>query len=235
MLLETKPMKVFNKIWVVIDILIIIPLLTVALAMPDMSIVWLRQGLDALAPRVAALSTSNRLIMAAVAVGVDLLLVALLYFELRKTPTTHARVRRVDGGVVEVAFEAIRQRLLHHVSNVSDVLKVTPYVSTRGGKVDVQVDVETSPHVVVPEKASEIVVVIRRAIESEMGLKVRRKPEVRIYHGAYRDVESKRPTSAPSPSRPSPPDSMARMPDINADVPPPPGRDEPPTKPGKSR
>lgn len=230
-------MKTLNKIWVIIDILIIIPLLTVALAMPDMSIVWLRQGLDELAPLVAVLNSTNRLIMAAAAVGVDLFMLMLLYLQLRRSPTTHARVKRVDGGVVEVAFEAIRQRLLYHVGNVSDVIKVTPHIGARGGRVHVQVDVETSPHVAVPEKAAEIVGVIRQALEKEMGLKMRRRPGVCIYHGAYRDVGPMRPSSSASSDpleSPSPPDSTAVLPNINVGVPPPPGRDEPPPKPPKS-
>jgi hypothetical protein len=206
-------MKTINKIWVIIDILMLIPLLTVLLAMPDMSIVWLRQGADALAAYVMALSPMGRPIMAAVAVGLDLLLLAMLYFELRRPPTTHARVKQVDGAVVEIAFEAIRQRLLYHLGNVPDVLKVTSHINARGGRVDVQVDVETSPHVIVPDKATEIIGAIHQALEDEMGLKMRRKPEVRIYHSAYHDVGPVRPRSSSRPGPSAPPDSTPALPD----------------------
>ena len=224
-------MKIFNKIWVIIDILFGLVVLTAALAMPDMSIVWLRQGLDALAPRVAALGPVGRLVLAAAAVVVDLLLLVLIYLEVRKAPTTHARVRQVGGGVVEVAFETIRQRLLHEVSAVPDVIKATPHIGARGGKVDVQVDVETSPHVNIPEKAAEIVGVIRRALETEMGLTMQGKPEVRIRHGAYRDVAPARPAAAPRPALDSSADPTPVLPKAAVSVPLPPGEEKPPTEP----
>ena len=226
-------MKIFNKIWVIIDILIIIPLLTVLLAMPDMSIVWLRQGLDVLAPRVTALDGTERLIMAATAVALDLLLLILLYYQLRKPPTAHARVKRVDGGVVEISLETIRQRLLYHLANVSDVLKATPHIDARGDSVDVQVAVETSPHVIVPDKAAEIVGVIRRALEDEMGLKMRHKPEVRIYHGAFREVGPAPLRGASGLTPKSARDSTLVLPDTSVDAPPS-GRDEPPDEPADS-
>jgi len=210
-------MKTINKIWVIIGILVLIPLLTVLLAMPDMSIVWLRQGIDALGAYVAALDPMGRPIMAAVAVGLDLLLLTVLYFELRRPTTTHARVKQVDGGVVEIAFEAIRQRLLYHLGNVPDVLKITPHINARGGRVDVRVDVETSPHVIVPDKAAEIIEAIHRALEDEMGLRMRRKPEVRIYHSAYHDVGPVRPRSPSRPAPSPPPDSSPVLPDINGE------------------
>lgn len=238
-------MKTLNKIWVILDILIVIPLVTVVLAMPDASARLLRQGLEALTPHLATLASTQRLMMAGIAVGVDLLLLLILYLELRRPSATHARVKRVDGGVAEIAFDAIKQRLLYQVGQVPGVIKVASHVTAPRGKVKVRVDVETTPHVVVPEKAAEIVAAIRQAIEHDMGLWLWGRPEVRIRHAAYRDVGPTPPPTrdaAPAPPPPheaaqppsSSPDSTAILPGMADEAPPPPGLDAPPTKPAKS-
>ena len=221
-------MRVFNKVVVIIVILVAMPVSTLLLVMPDLTTVALSEVFAGLAERVAGLEQQFRLAMALAALVIDIALLLLLYLELRRKPTPGGKVTRVRGGEGEVSLEAIRQRVHHHVSQLPDVVEVKPAVSAKGGRVIVALDVVTSPHVNVPKKLDEIVQVVRESVTGGMGLKLRGKPSVSIRHVAYSKAPS--PRSAPaSLSTSAPPSSSAsesapdaaprRKPDIRLKLP----------------
>jgi hypothetical protein len=49
---------------------------------------------------------------------------------------------------------------------------VVPLVTSRGGSVDIKLEIETAPDIDVPMKTDEVVAATREIIEHDMGLKL---------------------------------------------------------------
>lgn len=195
-------MRVFNKIVVIVLALVALPVLTLALVLPDVVAQTIGETFTALAGRFAAYGQPIRLGLALLALVIDVLLLGLLYLELRRRPSPGARVMQVQGGEGEITLEAIHQRIQHHVSQLADVIDVRPHVTAKGGRVMVSLDVVTSPHVNVPKKIDEVVAVVREAVTGGMGLRLRGRPSVSIRHVSYKEAppSGTRPVQMPSPT-----------------------------------
>lgn len=197
-------MRIFNKLVVVALILAALPVGTLFLTLPDTAALAVADALTLAAERAAALGQSARLVLAVVALALDVFLFWLLYMELRRKPSLSARVSRVQGGDGEVTLEAVHQRVHYHVSQLQDVVGVEPHVSARGGRVSVKLDVTTSPHVNVRSKIDEITQVVREAVTGSMGLRLLGNPSVSIRHVAYGETPPPPPAvSATSPGSPT--------------------------------
>jgi hypothetical protein len=181
-------MRVFNKIVVVVLALVALPVITLFLVLPDQVARVVGETLTALAGRFAAFAQPTRLGLAALALVLDVLLLGLLYLELRRKPMPGAKVMRIQGGEGEITLDAIHQRIQHHVSQLADVMDVRPHVTAKGGRVAVSLDVVTSPHINVPKKIDEVVAVVREAVTGGMGLKLRGRPVVSVRHVSYKEV-----------------------------------------------
>jgi hypothetical protein len=178
-------MRIFNKIVVVILILVALPVGTLFLVLPDVTAAGLANAFTSLAALVTAFGQAVRMGLLMLALALDLVLLWLLYLELRRKPTPGARVTRIRGGEGEVTVDAVQQRVHHYVSQLTDVVEARADVSAKGGRVRVALDVVTSPHVNIPQKIDEIVQVVREAVTGGMGLKLRGKPTVSVRHIAY--------------------------------------------------
>jgi hypothetical protein len=199
-------MRIFNKIVVVVLILVALPVGTLFLVRPEATALAMSDVFALVVEQFAAFEELTLMMVALLALPVDLVLLGLLYLELRRKPQQVARVTRVRRGDGEITLEAIHQRIHHHVSRLADVVEVQPDTRVKGGRVLVALDVVTSPHVNVPEKVDEIVQVVRETVTGGMGLKLRRKPAVSIRHVAYSEVSpptppamSTQPVSVPVP------------------------------------
>ena len=94
------------------------------------------------------------------------------------------RVRTVEGGSVELDTDSIGRRLEWHLDQLAEVVTVIPNVKSRGGAVDIRLEVETAPDVDVPMKTDEVVDVTRDIIEQDMGLKLG-KLDVQLRYAPY--------------------------------------------------
>jgi hypothetical protein len=197
-------MRVFNKVVVVIFILVAVPVSTLLLVLPDVTATTLADTFSLLAVRAAAFQQTVRTGLAFLALAIDLVLFWLLYLELRPKATPGGRVMRVRGGEGELSQEAIHQRIHHHVSQLPDVVEVEPEIGVKGGRVEVTLEVVTSPHVNVPQKLDEVVQVVREAVVGGMGLRLRGKPVISIRHVSYKEA-SPPASKAVMPTPPSPP------------------------------
>lgn len=204
-------MRVFNKIIVVVLLVLALPLVTLALATPDLGLMLAGQALTALSAVLEGVSVpegSTRLVMLGVAVGVDLIIVLLLYAELRRPARDQARIRLVGGGVAEISLQAISQRLKEQVSRIPDVVEVKPRISAARRRVRVALDVGIASSVgSIPAKAAEIIGVARETVENQMGLSLAGEPRVRIRHVsgvnlALRTAGRRRQQQPPPPSPP---------------------------------
>ena len=165
-------MKVFNRVVVILGILLLIVFLIVAAVVPstvlDDVLYTAQQAQDALLigwPR-------SYIVFLAVDVALIFLLVALLWLELRPAAKKTVTIRSVSGAQAEVSIASVQQSLEYHIAEIGDVLKVRPIVRGKRKGVDIVIDLETLPEIDIPTKMEEISQAAREVIEGKMGLKV---------------------------------------------------------------
>ena len=201
-------MNVFNRIMMILVILVVFIAVTIGLVVPVESLAVIG-GVAG-----SVLRTLNRIrsefllpfraLLILCAILIDVLLVALLFLEVRG-PRHTIRVAKVGGGQVSVTAESLAERIQYHVDQLADVIKVQVKVAPRGGGVDLDLNIQTGADVNVPEKAEQILEVTRQVVEDKMGLKLGRKPRINIHAMPYPGVVA-RPTAPPQlPSQPTPP------------------------------
>ena len=191
-------MKVFNRVVIIVGILLLIVLLIIAAVVPNTVLEDVlyaaQQAQDALLidwPR------SYVFFLVADIVWI-LLLVVLLWFELRPTARKTVTIRSVSGAQAEVSTSAVQQSLEYHIAEIGDVLKVRPTVRGKRKGVDVVVDLETLPEIDIPAKMEEVSQAAREVIEGKMGLKVANL-KVRMRQARHGRARAVQPTPAPSP------------------------------------
>ena len=117
-------------------------------------------------------------------VGAILVMGTLLVLELWPGQRRGVRVRTAEGGSVELDTQSVSRRLEWHLDQLAEIISVVPAVKSKGGSVDIRLEVETAPDVDVPMKTNEVVEVTRDLIEEEMGLKLG-KLDVHMRYAPY--------------------------------------------------
>ncbi len=181
-------MALFNRIvaallWLLLLILIcyvaVAPFRALAQA-EAMLVVW-----QDLLQRWKSASNANFVIgQIAVVLGAVALFGSLFVAEIWTGRRRGVRVRTVGGGSVELDTASIGRRLEWHLDQLAEVVTVIPNVKSRGGAVDIRLEVETAPDVDVPMKTDEVVDVTRDIIEQDMGLKLG-KLDVQLRYAPY--------------------------------------------------
>ena len=123
-------------------------------------------------------------------------LILILYLEVRRPRRGVVRILRVSGGEALVSIQSVAQRLEHSILQVGDILEVRPTILPRRAAVDVRVRVTTAPEVDIPAKTEEICQVAREVLEEQMGLSLR-NIQVRLSSGPYTYAPPAPPTPAP--------------------------------------
>ena len=202
-------MNVFNRIIMILVILVVFFVLTIGLFVPFESMAVI-SGVAS-----STLRTLNRIrpefllpfraLLILCAILFDVLLIGLLVLEIRGPARHTIRVAKVGGGEVSVTAESLAERIQYHVDQLADVIKVQVKVAPRGGGVDLDLNIQTGADVNVPEKAEQILEVTRQVVEDKMGLKLGRKPRINIHAMPYPGIVA-RPTAPPQlPSHLTPP------------------------------
>ena len=200
-------MNVFNRIMMILVILVVFLVLTIGLFVPFESLAVIG-GVAS-----STLHTMNRIrpefllsfraLLILCAILFDVLLIGLLAMEIRGPARHTLRVAKVGGGEVSVTAESLAERIQYHVDQLADVIKVHVKVAPRGGGVDLDLNIQTGADVNVPEKAAQILEVTRQVVEDKMGLKLGRKPRINIHAMPYPGIVA-RPTAPPqSPRQPT--------------------------------
>ena len=202
-------MNTFNRIVMILLILAAFFVVTLGLFVPAESLAVIRGVAD------NTLYTMNRIrpefilsfraLLILSAAFIDILLVGLLVLEVRGPAKHTLRVQKVGGGEVAVTAESLVERLQYQIDQLADVVGVKARVAPRGGGVDVEVNLQTSADVNVPEKAEQVLEVTRQVVEDKMGLKLARKPRVNVHAMPTPGVPARALTPA-RPFRPTPPD-----------------------------
>jgi len=174
-------MNTFNRILVVLGILVAIPLCIALFLFPVPILQGLGGQMEAWARGIAAQPPVLR-----VALGVLFSLawlvicVLFLVLELRRPSPRTARVEKVGGGEVEIGLKSIAERIAYDVDQLPGVLKVRPRVQARRGGVIVEVEVDMAGDFEVPVRGSQVVEVVRRSVEERVGVKLAQPPKVRL-------------------------------------------------------
>lgn len=174
-------MNAVNRVLMVLILLVAIVLCSVVLVFPV-------RVLDAVAEQSAdlvgllnGLEWYVRLAMGiVVALIIDALLVFLIVLEVRRPSRKAIRVEKAAGGEVLIGVASIADRVRYEVDQLPGVLRTRPKVTGKRAGVVVELDVEGATTINVPEQAEQIVRVVQRAVEEDMGLKLARLPKVNL-------------------------------------------------------
>ncbi len=180
-------MNVLNRILAILFVLILSVVVLALAVTPFATLDWLQGGLERLRQALAMQQSENsllfmlaRLVMVLVAAFV---LVVLVLAERPRRAQPAVRLQ-TSTGAAEVTTDSVARRLRWHLDQLADVIAVTPTVRPHGDRVDVFLEVETSPVIEVPMKTEEVMLVAREVVEERMGLKLGRL-DVRIRHSEY--------------------------------------------------
>jgi hypothetical protein len=173
-------MNILNRILLVLWLLSTLVVVTLVAAAPAemMAIASLFVGgLKSIADR---LLPAGRALVALFGFGLDLVLLLLLWLEIRRPSHRTVRVLHTDGAAAEVTTQTLKERLVIAVDGLPDVVSASARVRSFGRSVEVAVEAEIRPGVQVAEKAEQIAATVREVTETTMGLALRGKPQVRI-------------------------------------------------------
>lgn len=189
--IEDFQVRIINKVFSVIIFIVLIPIATLALAFPDVAVGWLNQLAASYSAAVGSMTAQTRQVLIGVAAGVDLLLILLLFFELRQGKQTKAQIKLIGGGTAEVTFEAVSQRLKVIKDRVGGIVSVAPEVKAKRKKIDVKMEVAIMPETNVPNKIEQLQSIIKEIVEQQMGLHLAGAPEIVVRHATGIEKMSK--------------------------------------------
>ncbi len=182
-------MNAFNRVVMVLVILVAFLVLTILLVVPRESMVFVEavsattvHTIDRIRPEFVP---AFRALLILGAVLLDLLLLSLLLFEIRGPARRTIRLQTIEGGTVSVTSQSLAERLAYHLDQIADVINVKVRVMPRRDGVDLDVDVRTGGDVNVTEKARQVLEVTRQVVEDKMGLKLAHQPRVSIHALPY--------------------------------------------------
>lgn len=209
-------MNVFNRAVVILEILLLIVLLIVSAVFPTEVLDRLLYTLDLARSALVSGGLATYVFFLLAAIVLVLLLVALLWLELRPAPKKAVAVRNVSGTKADMSTASVEQSLQYRIGEIAEVLKVKPIVRGSRGGVKVAIDLETTPDIDVPAKAAEVAQAAREVVEGKMGLKVagikvhirqaaygKHKPSAAAPPVATGVPGEPKPTSSPEPSTPA--------------------------------
>jgi hypothetical protein len=174
-------MNAFNRILVVLLLVMSIPVCTLIFVVPIPVLQTVGESALALATSLEQMDWFVR-----APVGVLLALISavvaifMLVLEFRRPKAKSVRLQSVSGGQVEVSLKTITDRIAYDVDQLPGVLKTKPSASARKGGVVVEVDVNVAGDTDVPARAAQIVEVVRRAVEQRVGIKLAQPPKVKV-------------------------------------------------------
>jgi len=181
-------MNVINRILVILGIFVTLVIALVMLINPFGVLLVLpslfQTGYDSL----SSLYLSNPLVFTVVqvllAVIVGVLLLLFLFWEIRPHRQDNVQVKTTGGSQATVTTDAVSQRLVYQIDQLPEVLNVYPRVNGRRERVDIDLQLETTPDINIPAKTDEVTTLVKEVVEKQMGLKLGRVT-VHIKHIPY--------------------------------------------------
>jgi hypothetical protein len=171
-------MTTFNRIVAILVWLLLAALIAIVAVIPIQVVEWARLQLEQAESLLRAWHEGdpNNFLIGQVATGVVGLVVfgLLIGLEIWSGQRRGVRIRTVQGGSAELDTVSIGRRLSWQLDQLAEIISVVPIVKSKGGSVDIKLEIEAAPDVDVPMKTDEVVEVTRDLIEQDMGLKLGR-------------------------------------------------------------
>jgi hypothetical protein len=169
-------MITFNRIVAIVLWLLLMALIGVFAVMPLQVVAVLQTWLGEAEAALVAAQTADpsNFLIGQIAVGVSAVLIfgLLVGLEIWSGRRRGVRIRTVQGGSAELDTASIGRRLSWQLDQLAEIISVVPIVKSKGGSVDIKLEIEAAPDVDVPMKTDEVVDVTRDLIEQDMGLKL---------------------------------------------------------------
>jgi hypothetical protein len=189
----------FNKVVVVILLVFLFLLLLVTAAIPDWILRALQSGAQSLTP---LLSASGRLIVAAAAIVLWLVVLALLWLEFRPTRVAEIRVANAEGFESHVSATSVSRRLEQSLVTIPGVRQARARLEENKQGVVATLSLDTRPDANVPSVSSAAVSQAHDVLANQVGAKVARV-DVHIRHVTPAGKKREAVTAAPVPSQPA--------------------------------
>jgi hypothetical protein len=176
-------MNAFNRIVMVLGILIWIAAVTYVVLLPLDAVGVARIGLDLFEQ---SLFDDQFFTYFLIVSGVILfVLLMLLWLELRRPRRRTVRIKTQGRGNAQLDIESVIQSLEYRVDELAGVRQVRTHVRSRGKDVDVALDLDTSPSVNIPVLTDQVVSLAQDIVEGQLGLKIHGPVRVNIKHEPY--------------------------------------------------
>ncbi|HOT93336.1 MAG TPA: hypothetical protein PLJ78_15960 [Anaerolineae bacterium] len=209
-------MNTVNRVVIVIVLLMLMAILTAVFILPHVLLINIGEWLAGAGRYFNQIQPVWRLVGGLLlSLIFDLLILFLIFLEVRKPPKRFIRVQQVTGGLAAVSAESIVQQLVYNLDPLPNVIKVTPKVHAKKDKVQAIVDVDVEAGADVPALATKLMDVVKTVLSDSLGLQVYGQPEVRIKVAPAPTpvVKKSRPVAEPpAPSRPVAPVEMPQEP-----------------------
>jgi uncharacterized alkaline shock family protein YloU len=177
-------MNIFNRLVIILLILVAMVAIPLALILPEQAAYVLRYGADLIDVNLDWLSTLTptaelgvRILLGAV--GLVVFLVGVLFLVLEVIRFRRNTVKLRDGSG-ELMMDGVSGHLSYYVDLLPDVMNVKPRVQSKGKSVEVSLYVETAPDVSIPDKTAEVKETARKVLEEKLGLRISKEIQVLI-------------------------------------------------------
>ncbi len=180
-------MNVFNKLFTITGLIFLMVLGAVTLFSPSTTLSLLQNAADTIHTSIFANmpQTARFLVRALLAVILVLILLGILWLEVRRPAQKTVEVGRSNGGTtIRISTDAIESKLRDSIDGLTGVIGSKVLAQTRGKAVQVQLDVLATKDTDLVAKAEEISGLTRTLIQEQLGLKLHSKPQIVIKAGA---------------------------------------------------
>lgn len=176
-------MNTFNRIIMVLAIILALAVVVFIMMRPLQAVDLARVGLDRF--EQALFDAQFFYIFLAASGGIALILLILLWLELRRRRQDFVQVDIEGGGRAKLSIASVAQNLEYRIAELPGVSNVIPRIKSRGKDLDVIIDLETDPPVNIPTLSAKIVDLCRNILEDQLGVKIHNKVQVNVQHEPY--------------------------------------------------
>jgi hypothetical protein len=177
-------MNIFNRIILVMVLLGLILVVTAVFIFPDQILVLVGQFLVDWGQYFTWVDQEQQLFRLGISIFlaaiIDLILVLLIFLEIKPKRQRFIKVEQVNGGNAKVSLDSITRQLLYRLDPLPGVIKVTPTIRPKGNKIQAMIDVTVTRELAVPQMADRLIITAKQAVGEDLGLVLVDAPQIRI-------------------------------------------------------
>ena len=193
-------MNVFNRLFTIIGIIVLIVSGTATLIAPATVLSFIQTTANTIHVNVFAnMGELARLgVRSLAAVIFVLIMLGLLWLEVRRPAQRTIEVGRYTGGTtIKISTDSIESKIRDSVDSLGGVIGARVSANTRSKAVDVSIDVLATKDTDLVAKAEEVSAITRMIVQDHLGLKLYGKPQVTIKSGAGKAKVDRKPFLPP--------------------------------------